>query len=269
MESKSGGVIIRNSELLENLCVCEITFVHKYIESKGSYPMNNIGRYRYGLLYTVKGTEIYTFRDKTLHAVEDSVLIIPKDEAYRIDLKDEESVVITIDFEIKDKMQLRPFLIKFGKNNSVAHYFKEILSLWENKKPAQSPLLKSAFYKIISQLILEEISYLNSESTKKIADAVDYMHAHCLEHDFRIERLSEIAGISSRYFEKLFFKEYHTSPREYLMMYKTELAKEMLHSEKKSVSDVAQALGYNDLYHFSKLFKKRTGISPSECKRGL
>ncbi len=65
--------------------------------------MKNKGRYRYGLLYTIKGTEIYTFSNKSLHACPCSVLVIPKDEIYRTGLSDEESIVITIDFETTQK----------------------------------------------------------------------------------------------------------------------------------------------------------------------
>ena len=185
---------------------------------------------------------------------------------YRIELADEESIVITIDFETTQKTEFEPFCIKFDENNSIKYLFSEALTLFKNKKPAQSAMLKSVLYKIITQLILQEVSYTNSDSLKKITDAVNYMHQHYLEPDFRIEALSEIAGISSRYFEKLFLKEYKTSPREYIIMHKIELAKELLHNEKKSISDVAQALGYNDIYHFSKIFKKRTGLSPREYK---
>jgi AraC-like DNA-binding protein len=56
------------------------------------------------------------------------------------------------------------------------------------------------------------------------------------------------------------------SPRDYIISKKTELAKELLQSEKYSVTDVAISLGYSDIYQFSKMFKLKTGCNPSEYK---
>lgn len=38
-------------------------------------------------------------------------------------------------------------------------------------------------------------------------------------------------------------------------------------SEKNLIGEVAQLLGYGDVYHFSKIFKQKTGQTPSEYRR--
>ena len=264
---RNGGIVIAKIDILDNLCISEIDFVNTYIAAQKNYPMKNKCRYRWGMLYTIKGTEIYTFSSKTIYAEPDSVLIIPKGEAYTIELNDEESRVITVDFELANEMKVEPFIIRAGNNKSIPKLFKEMAALRQGRTPYQSAELKSFAYKIISQLILSECTYTNSKNYTKISSAVEYMHKHCLEPDFSITRLSEISGISDRYFEQLFFKEYKVSPRQYITMYKIGLAGELLRNEKKSITDVAMSLGYNDIYHFSKIFKKYTGMTPSECKR--
>lgn len=45
-------------------------------------------------------------------------------------------------------------------------------------------------------------------------------------------------------------------------------AKDMLESESSSVTDIAYAPGYNDVYEFSRDFKKQVGVSPSRYKNG-
>ena len=249
---------------MKNLCVNDITFVNKYVEPQSHYPMENNGRYHYGMLYTMQGTEIYTFPDKKIYACPNSVLIIPKGEAYSIDMKDKESIVITMDFETSDNISFTPFCIKTNKNDSINTLFAEALNISKNKTTANSALLKSIFYKIVAKLIMCESTYTNSNSLKKISDAVNYMNSHFYEPNFKIHQLSEIAGVSTRYFEQLFYQHFKVSPREYIMMQKIELAKELLKSEKNSVTDVAKAVGYNDIYHFSKIFKKKAGISPGK-----
>ena len=55
------------------------------------------------------------------------------------------------------------------------------------------------------------------------------------------------------------------------MDYLTELrinkSKELLCSDDLSVQDVAELVGYRDLKYFSRLFKKTTGVSPSDYKK--
>ena len=255
-----------NNETIKDLCICEISLVTTYIAHPDDYPMKNKGRYHCGMIYTIKGTEIYHFVDKTIHACPGSVLIIPKNEIYQIDFSGEESVAVTIDFEVANDFSFRPLIIKLKENNNMKTLFNDMLKEWKFKSPKQSAALKSLFYKIISFLILEESTFSNSENYTKIASAIEYLHNHFLDPEFRIENAATASGISKRYFEKLFFAEFKMTPRDYVISQKIHLAKEMLHSEKSSVTHVALSLGYTDIYHFSKIFKIKTGYSPREYK---
>lgn len=251
---------------LKDLSLNEISFVHTYIDPVEKYPFRNKGRGHHGFLFTIDGTEKYTFSDREIHAVPGSVLYIPKDEAYTIQLDDEKSVVITIDFEINNPTPVRPFCVKFSNTSEIKRVFEETEKLWLKKTPEFIPMLKSNVYKIAALMIRRESTYSNSKNFERIRTAVEYLHASFLENSFRIERMFEIAGISPRYFETLFFNEFNMTPKEYITALKLSHAKELLKSEKFSVGDIASALGYSDVYHFSKMFKKKTGYSPTEYK---
>lgn len=254
------------SSFLSDLCISEINFVNTYIAKPTDYPMKNSGRHHCGLLYTVEGTETYHFHDKSISAAPHSLLFIPKGEKYTITLHGEQSIVKVIDFELIPCDIPRPFCIKFRKNSTLPSYFTDAEKIWFKKKNAYSIECKACFYKIVAQAIKRESNHLNSKNYSKIADAVNYIHEHYTDPDFRIEKLLEISKISSKYFETLFSKEFNMSPKEYVTSLKMERAKELLSSEKSTVGDVAFQLGYSDIYHFSKIFKNKTGHSPSEYR---
>ena len=46
-------------------------------------------------------------------------------------------------------------------------------------------------------------------------------------------------------------------------------AKELLRDESLSVEAIAEQVGYNDYFYFTKVFKKNTGISPSKYRKNL
>lgn len=259
-------MLLLNTEILENLCISEIPLIHTYIAEKDGYPMKNAGRFHCGMLYTTLGIETYIFGDKSISASPDTVLIIPKGEKYTIELEGEKSVVTAIDFEIEGEANFRPFLVKLGKSNAVKNLFADAEKDWKRKKPGYVSSCKSTFYKIASLLLRQESYYVGSDGYNKIADAIDYLHRHCFEPDFRIDALAEMSEMSQRYFEKLFFAEFKMTPKEYVLSLKLDLAKELLTNEKTTVTDIASKLGYSDIYHFSKLFKAKTGYAPSQYK---
>lgn len=256
-----------NIEWLENLCISEISFINTYKAHAENYPMTNYGRHHHGLLYTVDGTEIYNFNDRKISTEPDTILYIPKDEKYTIDFEGTKSVVTGIEFEFFYIECQRPFCIKVNRINEMKSLFSDIYKIWQRKKPNYSAMCKSVFYRIIGMLLNQESHYSNSDNYLKISEAVNYLHKHYLESSFRIETLFEISKISPKYFETLFFREFQATPKEYVIALKMELAKELLKSEKYSVGDVAFQLGYSDIYHFSKIFKAKTGNTPSEFKR--
>ncbi|GIO92292.1 MULTISPECIES: AraC family transcriptional regulator [Paenibacillus] len=85
--------------------------------------------------------------------------------------------------------------------------------------------------------------------------------------EFRITELAEQTGFSPVYIRRSFAARYGCSPKEYLDQLRNEHALRQLRFTGDSVTDIARACGYTDVYQFSKTFKKRNGLSPSEYRR--
>jgi YesN/AraC family two-component response regulator len=74
--------------------------------------------------------------------------------------------------------------------------------------------------------------------------------------------------LSPVYISKIFKEETGESPINYLIKIRLEKAKEILvNSGGGSIKSIANQVGYEDVYHFSKLFKKYYGISPLYYKK--
>ena len=77
-------------------------------------------------------------------------------------------------------------------------------------------------------------------------------------------------GMSQKKFRSVFKSIMKKTPKEYIIGCKIEKAKELLQTGRYQVSEVAYMLGYDDVFYFSKLFKRKTGTSPKNYigKRG-
>jgi len=79
-----------------------------------------------------------------------------------------------------------------------------------------------------------------------------------------IEEIADQMGVTQRYLSDTLKKETGKTTTEHLQLYLIDEAKNMLLKPNKSVADVAYELGFEYPQYFSRLFKKKEGISPTE-----
>ena len=100
-----------------------------------------------------------------------------------------------------------------------------------------------------------------------VEQIVSYFEDHYHEK-ISLDHIAENMYLSPFYISKIFKSETGDTPIRHLINIRLEKAKELLEGGKGgSIQEVAASVGYDDAYHFSKLFKKRYGISPSQAKK--
>ncbi|MDF2836388.1 MAG: AraC family transcriptional regulator [Paenibacillus sp.] len=108
------------------------------------------------------------------------------------------------------------------------------------------------------------LSDRQNESQKVIRKALEFIHEH-LGDDLSIDRCARAVSLSGGYFANLFKKETGTTFNQYVTQERLEKAKKML-IQNVPVQDIAIELGYEHRRYFSDVFKKHTGMTPSEFK---
>jgi AraC-like DNA-binding protein len=96
----------------------------------------------------------------------------------------------------------------------------------------------------------------------------NYILAHLRDPDLSMPRTATAIGISPRYASDLMASE-QTSFRSYVQVQRLERCKRDLSDPTQAtrhISDIAFAWGFNDLAHFSRIFKQRFGASPREWR---
>jgi AraC-like DNA-binding protein len=82
-----------------------------------------------------------------------------------------------------------------------------------------------------------------------------------------IKELADEAGYTADHFARLFESVVGQSPQAYAVQVRINRARQLLLSTDLSVSEIADALGYQDVFFFSRQFKQKVGVPPSRYRR--
>jgi AraC family transcriptional regulator len=100
----------------------------------------------------------------------------------------------------------------------------------------------------------------------KLRQLTEWM-AENLTEEFNLDRLAAQAGLSKFYFNRLFKSAMGMSPSRYHINLRMDEARRLLRETKKSVVEVALDVGYANPNHFAQLFRRETGLPPSDYRR--
>lgn len=128
-----------------------------------------------------------------------------------------------------------------------------------------------ADYYILSRLyaILDSLPRVEPKtdaSNRYVERAKNYIASlYC--NNISIERLAASCGLDRRYLCRLFKEKTGRTLQQYLIDMRLERANVLLQESGLSVSDISRSVGYQDVYNFSKMFKKKYGKSPMQLRR--
>ncbi len=98
-----------------------------------------------------------------------------------------------------------------------------------------------------------------------IEKARHYIHEN-YDKELSLESVAEHVHLSPTYLSSIFKREYQENFVDYVSNYRIEKAKELLREGRLKVNAVAGMVGIGNVKYFYKVFKKRTGLTPSEYK---
>lgn len=125
--------------------------------------------------------------------------------------------------------------------------------------------LESIHRAIIS---LNQVSLLGKTSEERVSanndityTMIDYIHSNYAE-SLTLEKLADYIHLNKYYVSSLFKKETGMTFNNYLTDYRIERAKLLLKESNDLLADISQQVGYSDPAYFSRIFKKKTSMSP-------
>ena len=152
------------------------------------------------------------------------------------------------------------------KNTETLELFEEIQNLKKISNFSDDIRYEIApiIFKILCKLAMNSNKLVTISKTAKLTKR--YID-ESLYSNLTIEDIAKQINLSKAHIIRDFSKNYGISPYNYLINQKIAVAKKMLLLHNMNISEISSQLGFDNPNYFSKLFKKKTGISPLQYRK--
>ena len=153
------------------------------------------------------------------------------------------------------------------------NYVDGIMQYFYNQHVVSEEIVKIKIKEILLLLLsskkAEEVALLLEHFVnKRTASFKEVIETHVLS-EISLEELSQLCNMSISTFKRHFKKIYNVTPNEYLFDKRLENSKKLLATSEQSIDDIALLSGFKTTAHFSRKFKEKYTIPPSQYKLTL
>lgn len=181
---------------------------------------------------------------------------------------------IGVQGNIADKIFSHPFLdpkiplLTCGLKENIIDCYQQVFDLAQKEKPGFQMIASGIVIKLVGSLI----SYIKNKEFKgkAIEDKIEKCRFYIrqnMSEEIDFKKLAKDIGISYSYFRKMFKNFTDVSPAQYQLHLRIIRAKELLIGTSKSIKEISFETGFQSIYYFSRIFKEKTGLTPSELRK--
>lgn len=249
--------------------------LHFFLEGSGSFLCNRT-------VYPISGGRLFLTGPREFHSIIPEDVSVPLTYyAILFNLDDSEADGTDADgkhaggVDAKLLAVLRSTLATRSTVLSVDPKFRfQFEDLLEMSKSADPGLRESALY-LLASFLYRWFCRQTPARADNETGRTNRLHAEkalalmqkSVRDNALIEDFARKLGLSEEHFIRIFRDEVHMTPHQYFMRLKIEGASGLLISTDRAIGDISAWFGFENQFHFSRVFRKCTGMSPAEYRR--
>ncbi len=212
------------------------------------------------MIYCTGGSGVLKFEDSVMPYGEDSVAVIPPMTPHR---NESEGGFTNIHVNMVDSTlpYKEPLVLQAGKDGHLRHAFSAAYYYYSN-----SDIFRSTVLPIYGQLLTATVQAMAARDMP--SDVVQQIANHILKNypdvNYDLNAYLQSIPFNPEYLRKMFKSEMGMTPRQYLTDKRLENAARSLNifGSGANISEIARLSGFSEPLYFSRLFKKKYGVSP-------
>ena len=210
----------------------------------------------WGVSLCISGQITYTMNGKEFISTPDTAILLPKGATYSLH-GDSDGFFPVINFECTGLSCDEIMVIPLRNASPCINLFKLLQGAFASGK--------SHFYRF--SLLYQLFDEITSQSAVKhplLSSALNYIEQNLSVPSISNKSLADFLGISEVYLRKLFRDHMGMTPKQYIIKLRLQKAKQLLTDTKQTITEISEACGFTSVYHFSREFKQKTDISPTQ-----
>ena len=240
--------------MFSNITITDIKETFTVFSHKGRFEKIE-NRKSFGLSFCIDGQITYTHNGNKIISDKNHTVILPKGQTYTLH-GDKTGSFPVINFTCADALCNTVISLPVQNIEAYIKDFEKLrsLSLFDGNRME----MMSIFYHILHRLSAQ------SSSCKVIMPAIKYLESNYQNPNLANAELAEQCKISEVYFRRIFTSWYNMTPRQFLIDIRINKAKQLLSEGALKINAVAVKCGFSNQYHFCRVFKEKTGLTPTE-----
>ena len=184
---------------------------------------------------------------------------------------------VTISFDLDGGDLSSLYNRKLSVPQEAVTLLQQMLRIQERKDPFVSDMVMASLTMLLLVLLRETLNPTGSKiqgtntihsENEIIRQAQQYISTHIREK-LSVRLIAQQVDVSPSYLTVLFQKNLQISPGEYIRRIKLQESKQMIRENNLNFTEIAAALQYSTVHHFSRQFKEKFGITPTEYARSV
>lgn len=240
------------------------------------------------IVFTLSGMKTFHHNGKSWPLTEDTSLFIKK-TAYTSEIHEmvgwevlafffQDAFLRQVFNEYREYLPLKnlppppkEMFIPVNVNETMRAFCYSIVPYFKQKVPPSESLLELKFKEIIFVILSNPenaglLSFVNSIVDQQKTPIWEVMEANYM-FNLTIDEYARIAGRSAAGFKREFNEHYGTSPGKWLTNRRLEHTKLLLATSKKTIGEIIYDCGFENISHFSRVFKENYGLSPLQYRQ--
>jgi AraC-like DNA-binding protein len=162
---------------------------------------------------------------------------------------------------------LKP-LFEIGLRPDIVAMFTRILDLVRNQEPLYQLRASTTALALVAEVLACDRRAAQPNHVERLVQRAKFLMEEKIYGEIDLGAICETLGVSASRLNEVFKAYTAMTPYQYFISIKIQKAKELLSRSESSIKETAFRLGFKDEYYFSRLFKSKTGVSPSHWLEG-
>ena len=230
----------------------------------------------YNLIFVTRGRPVWVMADEPIPLEPGRLLIVPPDVWHHAYCRTRRVTIGSIHLEAslpggQDAFDLlRPArTIDFARDTPLQRYLHGALTEFDRGSFVDTRMMLVGWGRLITLELLRQAHEQSLLRPRPIDPVVAQVLDHLVQRvgsRMSLDELAEFAGYSPQYLNRVFRRLLGVTPLQYLARLRMDRAASLLIEGRLTVKAIAEAVGYEDPYFFSRVFKQHFGRSPAQYR---